>query len=90
MVVGAVLQMPYHKKRKTSRPPRGLTPPEEMKQAVQEVLSGGAVNTVATLVKKSYRILYKSCKIAAYPTGIQGIPGGKIKSYRNKQVRPAG
>lgn len=39
--------MPYHKKRKTNRPPRGLTPVDKMRAAVDEVLAGGAVNTIA-------------------------------------------
>ena len=34
--------MPYHKKRKTNRPPRGLVPAETMKDAVEEVLGGKA------------------------------------------------
>ncbi len=39
--------MPYHKKRRTDRPARGLTPPDKMKAAVHEVLAGACVNTVA-------------------------------------------
>lgn len=39
--------MPYHKKKKTDRPPRGLTPEHTMKAAVDEVILGRAVNTVA-------------------------------------------
>jgi hypothetical protein len=39
--------MPYHKKRKTDRPARGLTPADKMKAAVDEVLAGAAVNAVA-------------------------------------------
>jgi len=38
--------MPYHKK-KTDRPPRGLNPEHTMKAAVDEVILGRAVNTVA-------------------------------------------
>lgn len=39
--------MPYHKKRKTDRPPRGQVPESIMKAAVEQVLSGRPVRTVA-------------------------------------------
>lgn len=39
--------MPYHKKRKTNRPQRGLIPENQMKTAVDQVLAGQPVNTVA-------------------------------------------
>ena len=39
--------MPYHKKRKTDRPTRGLTDEKTMRSAVNEVIGGRAVNTVA-------------------------------------------
>lgn len=39
--------MPYHKKRKTDRPPRGLTDESIMRSAVDQVLGGKAVNSVA-------------------------------------------
>jgi len=39
--------MPYHKKRKTNRPPRKTTAKEVMKVAVDEVLGGRAAATVA-------------------------------------------
>jgi len=39
--------MPYHKKRKTDRPLRGLIPEDTMKAAVTVVVHGEAVNTVA-------------------------------------------
>ena len=39
--------MPYHKKRKTDRPTRGLTDEKTMRSAVDEVIGGRAVNTVA-------------------------------------------
>jgi len=39
--------MPYRKKRKTDRPPRGLVPEDTMKAAVTAVLHGKTVNTVA-------------------------------------------
>jgi len=39
--------MPYHKKRKTARPTRGLTDEKTMRAAVAEVIGGKGVNTVA-------------------------------------------
>ena len=42
-----VLEMPYHKKRKTDRPPRKLIPEDLMKAACAAVLDGKPVNAVA-------------------------------------------
>ena len=39
--------MPYHKKRKTNRPPRKTTTKEVMKAAVDKVIGGRAAATVA-------------------------------------------
>ena len=39
--------MPYHKKRKTDRPPRELIPEDSMKAAGAAVLDGNPVNAVA-------------------------------------------
>src|SRR6218665_2550871 len=39
--------MPYHKKRKTDRPPRELIPEDSMKAAGADVLDGKPVNAVA-------------------------------------------
>jgi len=39
--------MPYHKKRKTNRPQRGLVPENVMRTAMAAVLEGQGVNTVA-------------------------------------------
>ena len=39
--------MPYHKKRKTDRPPRELIPEDSMKAASAAVLDGKPVNAVA-------------------------------------------
>src|SRR6218665_3826491 len=39
--------MPYHKKRKTDRPPRELIPEDSMKAAGAAVLDGKTVNAVA-------------------------------------------
>ena len=39
--------MPYHKKRKTDRPKRGLVDEKMVRSAVDEVIGGKAVNTVA-------------------------------------------
>src|SRR6218665_2600818 len=39
--------MPYHKKRKTDRPPRELIPEDSMKAAGAAVLDGKPVNSVA-------------------------------------------
>src|SRR6218665_556693 len=41
-----VLEMPYHKKRKTDRPPRELIPEDSMKAAGAAVLDGKPVNAV--------------------------------------------
>lgn len=41
------VKMPYHKKRKTDRPARGQVPEPIMKAAVEQVLSGRPVRTVA-------------------------------------------
>src|SRR6218665_878836 len=42
-----VLEMPYHKKRKTDRPPREFIPEDSMKAAGLAVLDGKPVNAVA-------------------------------------------
>ena len=42
-----VLEMPYHKKRKTDRPPRELIPEDSMTAAGAAVLDGKPVNAVA-------------------------------------------
>lgn len=39
--------MPYHKKRKTDRPTRGLTLPQHMEAAVKQVLSGKSIYRVS-------------------------------------------
>src|SRR6218665_1356701 len=39
--------MPYHKKRKTTRPPRGQVPEEKMREAVAAVLAGRTIYSVA-------------------------------------------
>ena len=39
--------MPYHKKRKTDRPTRGLTDENIMRSAVEQVIRGKAVNAVS-------------------------------------------
>src|SRR6218665_3179129 len=43
-----VFEMPYHKKRKTDRPPRELIPEDSMKAAGAAILDGKPVNAVAT------------------------------------------
>src|SRR6218665_1060512 len=47
IVYGYFLEMPYHKKRKTDRPPRELIPEDSVKAAGAAVLDGKRVNAVA-------------------------------------------
>src|SRR6218665_526809 len=42
-----VLEMPYHKKRKTDRPPREWIPEDSMKAAGAAVLDGKPVNAIS-------------------------------------------
>src|SRR6218665_1019265 len=49
--------MPYHKKRKTDRPPRELIPEDLMKAACAAVLDGKPVNAVARVFGVTYMTL---------------------------------
>ena len=43
----SLLEMPYHKKRKTDKPPRAIVDEFTMKLAVTEVINRSGVNTIA-------------------------------------------
>jgi len=45
--------MPYHKKKKTDRPPRRLVSKDIMKSAVEVVLKGRGIKTVAKEFKEN-------------------------------------
>src|SRR6218665_267046 len=83
--------MPYHKKRKTDRPPRELIPEDSMKAAGAAVLNGKPVNAVAResgVTHMTIEQYVRKSELLQTPYVDQFMPQFKFSQMKNRERCP--
>src|SRR6218665_1543030 len=83
--------MPYHKKRKTYRPPRELIPEDSMKAAGAAVLDGKPVNAVARESGVTHMTLeqyFRKSELLHTPSVDQFLPQLKFSQMKKRERYP--
>src|SRR6218665_3435594 len=83
--------MPYHKKRKTYRPPRELIPEDSKKAAGAAVLDGKPVNAVARESGVTHMTLEQYCRkseLLQTPSVDQFMPKLKFSQMKKRECCP--
>src|SRR6218665_2519742 len=91
IVYGYFLEMPYHKKIKTDRPPRELIPEDSKKAAGAAVLDGKPVNAVAMesgVTRMTLEQYFRKSELLQTPSVDQFMPQLKLSQMKKRKCCP--